>query len=64
MALKHRKKNGDILRAVTEGRLCEQILATDGTVTYHDIFRALTTAPTSFWKRTENGSAPLKHRRD
>jgi hypothetical protein len=64
MAVKHRKKSVEILQAVTDGRLCEQILATDGTVTYHDIFHALTTAPTSFWKRNENGFPRLKHRRD
>lgn len=63
MAQKHRKKSGDILQAMMDGRLCEQILATDGTVTYHDIFHALTSAPTSFWKRNED-PIRLKNKRD
>ncbi len=46
------KKSHDILKAVSVGRSCEQILAGDGTLTYHDIFHALTEAPTSHWKKT------------
>ena len=43
------KKLKGILEAITEGRSCEQILAEDRSLSYHDIFHALAEAPTTFW---------------
>jgi len=51
-AQKMEKKSHDILRAIDAGQSYEQILARDGTLTYHDIFHALTEAPTRHWKKT------------
>ena len=75
--IKMKKKSNDILEAIDAGQSCEQILANDRTVTYHDIFHALTEAPTSHWRKnlTEStGRQPPgntaftrrtpKHRRD
>jgi hypothetical protein len=72
-----KKKSRDILKAITAGRSYDQILASDSTLTYHDIFHVVTGAPTSFWrkaaaKRTGEGlpadatpvRKPLKNRRD
>jgi hypothetical protein len=77
MEAKNGKKSRDILKAVAAGRSCEQILAGDGTLTYHDIFHVVTEAPTSFWRKpsarntgkqlpAEASSArkPLRHSRD
>jgi hypothetical protein len=46
------KKSRDILKAITAGQSCDQILARDGTVTQRDIFHAAAGAPTRFWKKT------------
>ena len=46
------KKSQDILKAISAGQSCEQILASDRTLTHHDIFHALTEAPTNHWKKT------------
>ena len=51
------KKSKDILKAIDAGQSCEQILAGDSAVTYHDIFHALTEAPTTYWKRTPGRGA-------
>jgi hypothetical protein len=77
MDLKMDKKSYDILKAISAGQSCEQILASDGTLTYHDIFHALTEAPTNHWKKTSakgtggglfgdatSGPAPSRRRRD
>ena len=40
-----------ILEAIAEGRTCEQILAADRTLSYHDIFHAIAEAPTAYWDR-------------
>ena len=77
MDLKMDKKSQDILKAISTGQSCEQILASDGTLTYHDIFHALTEAPTSHWKKTSakgsggglfgdatSGRTPARRRRD
>lgn len=45
-----RKLNG-ILEAIASGRTCEQILATDRSLSYHDIFHAVAEAPTSYWSK-------------
>ena len=42
------KLNG-ILEAIAAGRTCEQILAADRKLSYHDIFHAVAEAPTGFW---------------
>ena len=42
------KLNG-ILEAIAAGRSCEQILAADRKLSYHDIFHAVAEAPTGFW---------------
>jgi hypothetical protein len=77
MDLKMDKKSQDILKAISAGTSCEQILADDGTLTYHDIFHALTEAPTNHWKKTSakgtaeglfgeasSGRPPVRRRRD
>ena len=38
-------KSQAILEALAKGRSCEQILAADHTLTYHDIFRAAAELP-------------------
>ena len=45
------RKSRGILEAVIEGHSCQQILARDHTLTYHDIFRAAGEVPTSHWKK-------------
>jgi hypothetical protein len=45
------KVNG-ILEAIAAGRTCEQILARDRTLTYHDIFHAVAEAPTTYWEKS------------
>jgi hypothetical protein len=40
-----------ILEAIASGNTCEQILAADRSLTYHDIFHAVAEAPTNFWNR-------------
>ncbi len=40
-----------ILAAIAEGHTCEEILAADHTLSYHDIFHAIAEAPTSYWER-------------
>jgi hypothetical protein len=47
-----RAKLNGILEAIAAGHSCEQILAADRTLSYHDIFHAVAEAPTSFWNRT------------
>ena len=46
-----RERLKGILKAIAAGRSCEQILAADRTLTYHDIFHAVAEAPTSHWDR-------------
>jgi hypothetical protein len=55
-----RKLNG-ILEAIASGRTCEQILATDRSLSYHDIFHAVAEAPTSYWNKAsaQNPGAEL-----
>ena len=38
-------KSQAILEALAKGRSCDQILAADATLTYHDIFRAAAEVP-------------------
>ena len=38
-------KSNEIVAALAKGRSCEQILASDPTLTYHDIFRAAAEMP-------------------
>ena len=47
-----RHKLNGILEAIASGRSCEQILADDRTLSYHDIFHAVAEAPTSYWDRS------------
>lgn len=56
-----RAKLNGILQAIAAGRSCEQILASDHTLSYHHIFHAVAEAPTTFWdndsaKNTSNGA--------
>jgi hypothetical protein len=46
-----RQKLNGILQAIAAGRSCEEILAEDRTLCYHDIFHAVAEAPTSYWHR-------------
>ena len=46
-----RQKLSGILQAIAAGRSCEQILAEDRTLCYHDIFHAIAEAPTSYWQK-------------
>ena len=45
------RKSREILKTIVAGHSCEQVLAANGTLTYHDIFHALTEAPTGFWEK-------------
>jgi len=45
------KKSNWIVEAFAAGRTCEQILNDDRSLTYHDIFHAVSEMPTSRWKR-------------
>jgi uncharacterized protein (DUF433 family) len=45
------KKSRVVLKALAQGRSCRQILADDRTLSSHDIFHALSEAPTKFWRR-------------
>ena len=49
------QKSRKILKALSAGHSCERILAEDCSVTYHDIFRVVTEAPTSFWRKRSTG---------
>ncbi len=73
---KREKLNG-ILEAIASGRTCEEILAADHTLSYHDIFHAVAEAPTSYWEKVTADEAgapsvakrssartPLRHRTD
>lgn len=51
-----RNRLDGILQAIAAGRSCEQILAADHTLTYHDIFHAVAEAPTSHWDKTPLGN--------
>jgi len=52
-----RERLKGILEALAAGRTCEQILAADRTLTYHDIFHAAAEAPTSHWANPSVGNA-------
>ena len=47
-----RAKLEGILQAIADGRSCEQILASDRTLSYRHIFHAVAEAPTTFWDNT------------
>jgi hypothetical protein len=47
-----REKLNAILVAIAAGRSCEQILAADHSLSYHDIFHAVAEAPTSQWDKS------------
>jgi hypothetical protein len=49
------KKSHGIIEAIAAGNSCEQILAANHTLTYHDIFHAVTEIPTSHWKMGSAG---------
>jgi hypothetical protein len=72
-----RQKLSGILQAIAAGRSCEQILAEDQTLCYHDIFHAIAEAPTSYWEKvgarrsgedvppiTDSGRTPANQRAD
>ncbi len=72
-----REKLNGILQAIAAGRSCEEILAADRSLRYHDVFHAVAEAPTSFWKSAAASPArkgqprppasirlPLRHRTD
>ena len=40
-----------VLKGIAAGRTCEQILAADHTLSYHDLFHAMAEAPTRYWRR-------------
>jgi hypothetical protein len=50
-----RQKLSGILQAIAAGRTCEEILAEDQTLCYHDIFHAIAEAPTSYWQKAGSG---------
>ncbi|HOX56405.1 MAG TPA: hypothetical protein P5205_07025 [Candidatus Paceibacterota bacterium] len=52
-----RAKLNSILDAIAAGRTCEQILAADQTLSYHDIFHAVAEAPTSYWEKASTKQA-------
>jgi len=45
------EKSRLVLKALAKGRSYEQILATDPTLSAHDVFRALSESPTGFWNK-------------
>jgi len=45
------RKSRGILKSIAAGLTCEQILAGNRSVTYHDVFHAAAEAPTKFWKK-------------
>jgi len=45
------KKSRAVLKALAKGRSCGQILADNRSLTSHDIFHALSEAPTKFWNK-------------
>jgi hypothetical protein len=47
-----RTKLNGILHAIANGHSCEQILNSDRTLSYHQIFHAVAEAPTTFWDNT------------
>jgi hypothetical protein len=49
-------KKSRILKALVGGYSCEQILADERTLTYHDIFHAIAEAPTSYWRKNSAGT--------
>jgi hypothetical protein len=51
MGTKELNKQSRILVALAAGHSCEEILATDRTLSYHDIFHAIAEAPTSYWRK-------------
>lgn len=53
-----RHKLNGILEAIAAGQSCEQILAGDCKLTYHDIFHAIAEAPTSYWVRSSARNKP------
>ena len=59
-----RTKLNGILEALASGRSCEQILAADRTLSYHDIFHAVAEAPTTYWDRTPQNSAAKESPRE
>ena len=48
-----------ILKAMAAGRSCEQILADDPKLTYHDIFHAASSPPPAIGKRGTPGNRHL-----
>ena len=48
------KKSRAVLKALAQGHSCGQILAADRSLTSHDIFHALSEAPTKFWAKKPN----------
>jgi len=50
------KKSQDIVKAIVGGHSCEQVLAGDSTLTHHDVFRAISEAPTGFWEKASAAS--------
>jgi uncharacterized protein (DUF433 family) len=54
------QKARDILGAIAKGSSCEQILADDPTLTYHDIFHAASESPTSFLKKKSAAKPALR----
>lgn len=51
MTTESKSKKVRLLEALASGRSCEQILADDHSLSYHDIFHAVAEPPTSFWRR-------------
>jgi hypothetical protein len=45
------EKSRAVLKALAKGRSYEQVLASDRTLTVHDLFRALSESPTGFWSK-------------
>jgi hypothetical protein len=53
-------KKSRILGALAAGCSCEQLLAEDRSLSYHDIFHAIAEAPTSYWRKGSAGSPGRK----
>ncbi len=46
-----KNKSNGIVEAFATGSTCEQILAADRTLTYSDIFHAISETPTRYWRK-------------
>jgi hypothetical protein len=54
------RKSHGILNAIADGHSISQILAADRSLTCHDVFHAVSEAPTNHWRKALNGPKESK----